>query len=110
MAGFALYEHKLTETREGEGVLRVLVSELSDDFENRYSLLFAELSFFGESSSDLGFGEGFGHSVYLLGCSIAVLFSSELSAENQRKIKVFLTYPNLTHTCLKSFSNQGRVR
>jgi len=66
-ASFALNENELTETRKREGVLRVLVSELSDAFENRYSLFFAELILFSDGSSDLGFGEGFGHSSYLLG-------------------------------------------
>lgn len=65
-ASFALNENELTETRKREGVLRVLVSELSDAFENRYSLFFAELILFSDGSSDLGFGEGFGHSSYLV--------------------------------------------
>jgi hypothetical protein len=66
-ASLALYENELTETRKREGVLRVLVSKLSDAFENRYSLFFAELILFSDGSSDLGFGEGFGHRYYLLG-------------------------------------------
>ncbi len=71
-ASFTLNENELTETRKREGVLRVLVSELSDAFENRYSLFFAELILFSDGSSDLGFGEGFGHSRYLLGAVLRV--------------------------------------
>ena len=66
LASFALDEHEFAETRQGERVLRVLVSELRDDFEDRNSLLLRELSFFSDGGGDLGFGEGFGHGV--MGC------------------------------------------
>ena len=55
-ARLAIDQHQFAETRQGEGVLGVLVRELRNEFENLRRCFLGEAALFSEFSCDLGFG------------------------------------------------------
>ena len=60
-----LREHELADAGQREGVLRVLVSERGNVFENFAGLLLGNFSLFGDERGELSFGECFCHSLVL---------------------------------------------
>jgi len=52
-ASFAIHEHEFAETRNGEAVLGILVSQVNQRFDGGNGLLFGETSRFSNGSDDL---------------------------------------------------------
>ena len=60
-AGLAVHEDQLAEPGKGEAVLGILVGELGNVIEDFDGLLLGDAGFFSDRSSDLRFGQCFGH-------------------------------------------------
>jgi len=71
-AGGAVLQHELADARQREGVLRVLVGEGGDVFEDFHRLLFGDLSLLSNCGGELGFRECVCHIGVLDGCCFAV--------------------------------------
>ena len=60
---FAIDQNELAQTRKGEGVFGVFVSQVRDVFQDFDGLLFGDAVLVSEFSCDLGFGQCFGHNL-----------------------------------------------
>ena len=54
-AGFAIHQHELAEAGQREGILRILVGQLSNGRENFAGLLLGDAMFLSDRGLDLGF-------------------------------------------------------
>ena len=63
LTGFAVHEDQLSETRESEAVLGVLVRQLRDVLQHAHCLLLGDRGKLGDRGCDLRLSQCFGHSV-----------------------------------------------
>ena len=66
LARLAIHQHQFAQARQGEAVLRVLVSQLHNGLDDLRRLPLGEVVLGGDFSSDLGFSQSFGHNRLLV--------------------------------------------
>lgn len=90
LACLAIHQHQFAQARQGEAVLRVLVSQLHNGLDDLGRLLLGEVVLGGDFSSDLGFSQSFGHNRLLGFCGgLRVQINDHTNAIDKQKRGLF---------------------